>query len=119
RRRRSFAVLGHMAELGEASAAAHEEAGALAARAGVSALVVVGDEATPILAGAKAEPGWAGDLLHVPDARAAVRAVSPLLARGDIVLVKASRAAGLEAVALALLGELPAHEVRRPGEVAP
>ena len=90
-----------MAELGEASAAAHEEVGALAARAGVTALVVVGDEAAPILAGAKAEPGWHGDLVHVPDARAAVRAISGLLAPGDVVLVKASRAAGLEQVALA------------------
>ena len=107
-----------MAELGEASAAAHEEVGALAARAGVTALVVVGDEAAPILAGAKAEPGWQGDLLHVPDAQAAVRAISVLLAPGDVVLVKASRAAGLEQVALALIGELPGREVRRPGEVA-
>jgi UDP-N-acetylmuramoyl-tripeptide--D-alanyl-D-alanine ligase len=117
-RRRGFAVLGHMAELGEASAAAHEEVGALAARAGVTALVVVGDAAAPILAGAKAEPCWQGELMHVPDQQAAVRAIRGLLAPGDVVLVKASRAAGLEQVALALLGEVPGHEVRRPGEVA-
>ncbi len=118
-RRRGFAVLGHMAELGEASAAAHEEVGALAARAGVTALVVVGDEAAPIIAGAKGEPGWQGDLLHVPDARAAVRAISGLLAPGDVVLVKASRAAGLEQAALALTGESPRHDEHRTGEVAP
>jgi UDP-N-acetylmuramoyl-tripeptide--D-alanyl-D-alanine ligase len=117
-RRRGFAVLGHMAELGEASVAAHEEVGALAARAGVKALVVVGDEAAQIVAGAKAQPGWHGDLVHVPDAQAAVRAVSGLLAPGDVVLVKASRAAGLEKVALALIAELPGHEVHRTGEVA-
>jgi UDP-N-acetylmuramoyl-tripeptide--D-alanyl-D-alanine ligase len=117
-RRRGFAVLGHMAELGEASAAAHEEVGALAARSGVTALVVVGEEAAPILAGAKAEPGWPGELMHAADPQAAVRAISGLLAPGDVVLVKASRAAGLEQVALTLTGQVPRHEVRRPGEVA-
>jgi UDP-N-acetylmuramoyl-tripeptide--D-alanyl-D-alanine ligase len=117
-RRRGFAVLGHMAELGEASAAAHEEVGALAARSGIAALVVVGDEAAPILAGAKGQPGWQGDLVHVPDPQTAVRAVSGLLAPGDVVLVKASRAAGLEQVALALTGQVPGQEARRPGEVA-
>ncbi|HUK71519.1 MAG TPA: UDP-N-acetylmuramoyl-tripeptide--D-alanyl-D-alanine ligase [Streptosporangiaceae bacterium] len=127
--RRAFAVLGHMAELGEASAPAHEEAGALAARAGVQALIVVGDEAAPILSGAKSEPGWQGDLLHVPDGRAAVAAISGLLAPGDVVLVKASRAAGLERVALTLAGEpsgnadAPGHEVpgqaEHRGEVTP
>ncbi len=118
-RRRGFAVLGRMAELGEASAAAHEEIGALAARAGVTALVAVGDEAAPILAGAKAEPGWHGELMQVPDPQAAVRAISGLLAPGDIVLVKAARAAGLEEVALTLIGQVPGREVRRPGEVTP
>jgi len=117
-RRRGFAVLGHMAELGEASAAVHEEVGALAARSGVTALVVVGDEAAPILAGAKGEPGWQGDLVHVPDPQTAVRAISGLLAPGDVVLVKASRAAGLEQVALALIGQVPTPQAHRPGEVA-
>ncbi len=118
-RRRGLAVLGHMVDLGEASVAAHEEVGRLAARAGVTALVVVGDEAAPILAGAKAEPGWPGRLMHVPDWQAAAAAVSVLLAPGDIVLVKASRAAGLEQVALALLGEPQARQVRRTSEMTP
>jgi UDP-N-acetylmuramoyl-tripeptide--D-alanyl-D-alanine ligase len=104
-RGRSFAVLGQMAELGANARAWHEEIGAFAARAGVSALVVVGEEAAPMLAGAKSEPGWQGELLHVPDGPAAVTAVAGRVRPGDAVLVKASRAAGLWDVAFALAGE--------------
>jgi UDP-N-acetylmuramoyl-tripeptide--D-alanyl-D-alanine ligase len=102
-RRRSFAVLGYMAELGDHSDELHREAGALAARTGVTGLIVVGDEAVPMLDGAKAQPEWQGELVHVPDASAALRALAQRLGPGDVVLVKASRAAGLERVALALL----------------
>ncbi len=105
RGRRAIAVLGHMAELGEESAARHEEAGALAARAGVTRLIVVGQDAAPMLAGASSERGWRGDLLHVPDGDAALAELRSLLAPGDVVLVKASRAAGLESVALGVLTE--------------
>jgi UDP-N-acetylmuramoyl-tripeptide--D-alanyl-D-alanine ligase len=101
--RRSFAVLGCMAELGEHSADLHREAGALAARTGVTGLIVVGDTAAPMLDGARAQQDWHGELLHVPDPDAAVKAISERLAPGDVVLVKASRAAALEQVALALL----------------
>jgi UDP-N-acetylmuramoyl-tripeptide--D-alanyl-D-alanine ligase len=105
RGRRAFAVLGHMRELGVQADELNEEAGALAARTGVAGLIVVGDEAAPMLAGAKAEPSWPGELLHVADAAAAAAALSERLRPGDVVLVKASRAAGLQRVALALTGE--------------
>ena len=105
---RAFAVLGHMAELGGNSPAWHEEVGAFAARAGVTALVVVGDEATPMLAGAKSEPGWTGELLAVPDGAAAVAALADRIRPGDTVLVKASRAAALWDVAAALAAEATA-----------
>jgi UDP-N-acetylmuramoyl-tripeptide--D-alanyl-D-alanine ligase len=101
-RGRAFAVLGQMAELGGNSTAWHEEIGAFAARAGVSGLVVVGDQATPMLAGAKSEPGWRGELLHVPDGPAAAAAIAERIRPGDTVLVKASRSAGLWDVAFAL-----------------
>jgi len=102
---RAFAVLGHMAELGDASRAAHEEAGGLAARNGVAGLIVVGEEALPMLAGAKAEAAWRGDLVHVPDAETAAEEIAERLAPGDVVLIKASRLAGLERVANALLAD--------------
>jgi UDP-N-acetylmuramoyl-tripeptide--D-alanyl-D-alanine ligase len=105
RGRRAFAVLGPMYELGSQSRAIHEEVGGLAARAGVAGLIVVGEEAAPILAGAKAEGSWHGELLGVPDAASAVEALGARLAPGDVVLVKAAHSFGLECVALALTGE--------------
>jgi UDP-N-acetylmuramoyl-tripeptide--D-alanyl-D-alanine ligase len=111
RGRRAFAVLGHMTELGAQAAELHEQAGRQAARAGLAGLIVVGEEAAPMLAGAKADPSWRGELRQVPDAAAAVTEVERLARPGDVVLVKASRAANLQRVALALTGELD----RTPG----
>jgi UDP-N-acetylmuramoyl-tripeptide--D-alanyl-D-alanine ligase len=107
RGRRGFAVLGHMTELGDDADQLHEEVGAAAAAAGLAGLIVVGEDAAPILAGTKAVPGWQGELVHVPDAAAAVRAARDRLRDGDVVLVKASHSIGLERVALALTGEQP------------
>jgi UDP-N-acetylmuramoyl-tripeptide--D-alanyl-D-alanine ligase len=106
--RRAFAVLGPMNELGDESRHHHEEAGGQAARAGVAGLIVVGQAATPMLAGARAQRSWHGELLGVADAQEAVKALDNLLAPGDVVLVKASRTIGLERVALALTGEADA-----------
>jgi UDP-N-acetylmuramoyl-tripeptide--D-alanyl-D-alanine ligase len=103
--RRAFAVLGHMNELGDESEQWHERAGGLAAQAGVTGLIVVGEEAASMLSGAKAERSWNGELIGVPDAASAVAALANLLAPGDVVLIKASRATGLEHVAFALTGE--------------
>jgi UDP-N-acetylmuramoyl-tripeptide--D-alanyl-D-alanine ligase len=94
-----------MNELGDESERLHSETGGRAARAGVAGLIVVGEAAAPMLSGAKAERSWHGELISVPDAGSAVAALGNLLAPGDVVLVKASRAAGLERVALALTGE--------------
>ena len=105
--RRGFAVLGHMAELGDIAAESHEEAGRLAAQAGVAGLIAVGEQARPVLDGARAQPGWHGEAIAVPDAGAAVEALGNLLRPGDVVLVKASRAAGLTEVAAGLLEEDP------------
>ena len=107
---RAYAVLGQMAELGTKADQLHEAVGAQVAAAGVAGLIVVGDAAAPLLAGAKAVPCWQGELLHVPDAEAAVRALGDRLRGGDVVLVKASHSVGLEAVALALTGEGRAGE---------
>jgi UDP-N-acetylmuramoyl-tripeptide--D-alanyl-D-alanine ligase len=107
--RRSFAVLGQMAELGDESRDSHLQAGAQAAGTGVTGLIVVGKEAEPILDGALATSGWHGEAIGVPDGPGAVAALRGRLAGGDVVLVKASRAAGLERVAAALLSQ-PASE---------
>jgi UDP-N-acetylmuramoyl-tripeptide--D-alanyl-D-alanine ligase len=107
RGRRAFAVLGEMTELGAQAGQLHEQAGRQAARAGLTGLVVVGEEAAPMLDGARADPSWHGELVQVPDAAAAAAAVRQRVRRGDVVLVKASRAANLQRVALALTGEAP------------
>jgi UDP-N-acetylmuramoyl-tripeptide--D-alanyl-D-alanine ligase len=110
---RGFAVLGHMTELGADADRLHEEVGAHAAAAGLAGLIVVGDDAGPMLAGAKAAPAWQGELVSVPDAAAAVRAVLERVHAGDVVLVKASHSIGLERVALALTGEESLPEAER------
>jgi UDP-N-acetylmuramoyl-tripeptide--D-alanyl-D-alanine ligase len=108
---RGFAVLGHMAELGDTSRASHEAIGEYAARAcgssgsGLAGLIAVGDEAAPLLAGARRVRSWPGEALAVPDGAAALDVLANLLKPGDVVLVKASRAARLEGVAAELLRE--------------
>ena len=102
---RGFAVLGHMAELGDTSRASHEEIGQFAAEAGLAGLIAVGAEAGPILSGARRVPSWPGEALSVPDGAAALAVLADRLKPGDVVLVKASRAARLEGVAADLLAE--------------
>ena len=104
---RGFAVLGHMAELGDSSPASHAEVGEFAASAGLAGLIVVGDEAAPILAAARGVRSWLGEAIAVPDGAGAVEALVNRLKPGDVVLVKASRAARLEGVAADLELEAP------------
>jgi UDP-N-acetylmuramoyl-tripeptide--D-alanyl-D-alanine ligase len=105
---RGFAVLGHMAELGDTSRASHEDIGEYAARAGdsgLAGLIAVGEEAAPLLDGARRVRSWTGEAHAVPDGAAAFELLANRLKPSDVVLVKASRAAQLEGVASALLGE--------------
>jgi UDP-N-acetylmuramoyl-tripeptide--D-alanyl-D-alanine ligase len=115
RGRRGFAVLGYMTELGDDADRLHEQVGAQAAEAGLAGLIVVGEQAAPMLAGAKGVRGWTGELRYVPDAAAAVCALREQLHDGDVVLVKASHSIQLERVALALTGERPLDGEAGPG----
>jgi UDP-N-acetylmuramoyl-tripeptide--D-alanyl-D-alanine ligase len=99
--RRTWAVLGEMRELGAAAPAAHEEVGRQAAERGVTYVVAVGDGATGVASGAS-EVGGDTVVTAVSDVDAAVSLLRDRIEPGDVVLVKASRAAGLERVALAL-----------------
>ncbi|HEX6469970.1 MAG TPA: UDP-N-acetylmuramoyl-tripeptide--D-alanyl-D-alanine ligase [Streptosporangiaceae bacterium] len=107
RGRRSYAVLGGMAELGAASAEEHEKIGRYAAEHGVSGLVVVGETAAPIVVGAKQVGSWTGECVHVADTAAALAALAERLRPRDVVLIKGSRVAGLERVAQAVLAAGP------------
>lgn len=102
--RRTWAVLGEMAELGDEALAEHDAVGRLAVRLNVSKLVAVGGrEASWLQLGAYNEGSWGEESVHVSDAQAAVDLLRSELRPGDVVLVKASRSVGLESVAEALL----------------
>jgi UDP-N-acetylmuramoyl-tripeptide--D-alanyl-D-alanine ligase len=103
RGRRSWAVLGQMAELGDDARDAHEQIGRLVVRLGVDRLVVVGEQAAAMHAGAVLEGSWSNESVHVADVEAAVRLLADEIRPDDVVLVKGSRVAGLERVADALL----------------
>jgi UDP-N-acetylmuramoyl-tripeptide--D-alanyl-D-alanine ligase len=96
--RRKVAILGEMAELGADAPAFHVQVGASAQRIGVDGLLAVGSLARSYLEGAEqvAERRW---VLTVEEA---IAALDDFLRPGDAVLVKASRAVGLEAVAEAI-----------------
>jgi UDP-N-acetylmuramoyl-tripeptide--D-alanyl-D-alanine ligase len=91
-----------MAELGAAEQSEHEAIGRLAARLGIARVIAVGAPARPIRTAAALEGSWDGEADWVPDADAAIEALRAGLRAGDVVLVKASRAASLERVALAI-----------------
>lgn len=104
RDRRTWAVLGEMRELGEVSDAEHVALGRVATGLGVDRVVAVGELARPIATGAAGEgSGQTAD--WVPDPDQALRLLRENTAPGDVVLVKASRAAGLERVAETLVNE--------------
>ena len=93
--RRRVAILGDMAELGRTGPEYHREVGAAASELGVDELLAVGELARGYLEGGV--PGrW------VANVHDALRQVDEVVRPGDAVLVKASRAVGLEAVAAAL-----------------
>jgi UDP-N-acetylmuramoyl-tripeptide--D-alanyl-D-alanine ligase len=85
--RRRVAILGEMAELGEESERYHREIGELVRSLGIE-VVGVGESAR-----AYRPVAWAPDRGHV------LEAAAPLIGPGDAVLVKASRAVGLEGIA--------------------
>jgi UDP-N-acetylmuramoyl-tripeptide--D-alanyl-D-alanine ligase len=85
---RRLAVLGEMRELGPEAAAYHREVGEYARRKGVTVLVGVGELASEY-----------GPEQQVDDAEEAADALAAALGPGDAVLVKGSRAVGLERVA--------------------
>ena len=101
----TWAVLGEMRELGDAALTEHDAIGRLCVRLNISRLIAVGDGARPIHMGAAHEGSWGRESVFVPDVAGAIALLQAEVAPGDFVLVKASRAVGLELVAQALLGE--------------
>jgi UDP-N-acetylmuramoyl-tripeptide--D-alanyl-D-alanine ligase len=107
--KRSWAVLGEMGELGEDSITEHDRVGRLAVRLDISRLIVVGTgrSMSAMHHGAVMEGSWGSESVVVPDVETALELLRDELGPGDVVLVKASNAAGLGALAEALL-DVPA-----------
>ncbi|WP_308633286.1 glutamate ligase domain-containing protein, partial [Nocardia neocaledoniensis] len=99
--RRSWAVLGEMGELGDTSVIEHDAIGRLAVRLDVDRLIVVGTgrPSRGMHQGAVMEGSWGEESVLVPDIDAAIALLDDEIAAGDVVLVKASKAVGLWAVA--------------------
>lgn len=105
---RCWAVLGELGELGADSVSAHDEIGRLAVRLNIDKLVVVArsdSDAVAMHTGASHEGSWGEESTLVPDIDAASALLREQLHPGDVVLVKASNAAGFGRLADAIVAE--------------
>lgn len=114
---RRIAVLGEMAELGAAADSAHADAGRRVADLGVPLLVAVGEAARGLYDGA-VHTSTTTEAVWVPDMTAAQEYLHGRLREGDVVLVKASHAVGLERLAMWLQQDL-APDADAPDADAP
>lgn len=105
---RLIAVLGDMAELGPIAEEEHLRVGELVARLEVDRLLTVGPEARDIQRAAVREGVALRDAPHFEAVEEAIHDLRAHVRSGDVVLIKASRVAGLERVAEAMrAGESP------------
>ena len=110
--RRTWAVLGEMFELGPDSHTEHQQVGAVAVAQDVDRLVVVGAGAGLIGDGAVAAGMPPAHLARVPDTDAAYALLTENLRRGDVVLFKSSRDAGLRWLGDRVAETVHGNEVR-------
>jgi UDP-N-acetylmuramyl pentapeptide synthase len=92
---RRIAVLGRMGELGEHAAAGYQRVGRSAARI-LDALIAVGPETAPLRETARA--AGLKEVHAAVDTSEAAGVLRQLARKGDIVLIKGSRAARMERV---------------------
>ncbi len=109
--RRSIAVLGQMAELGDESIGAHDAIGRLAVRLDIQQLIAVGEPARPIANGASLEGSWNGESEWVADNLAALERLRELLRGGDVLLIKGSRSTEMQRIATAVIDWLDSAEL--------
>jgi UDP-N-acetylmuramoyl-tripeptide--D-alanyl-D-alanine ligase len=96
-RGRRIAVLGDMAELGIHGYAAHEEVGRCAAELGIGQLFAIGAMAAHTARGARS--GGLNRVMEFADVETAASAIKSFAKEGDLLLIKASRAARFERIA--------------------
>jgi UDP-N-acetylmuramoyl-tripeptide--D-alanyl-D-alanine ligase len=100
---RHIAVLGDMLELGQYGIEAHKQIGEMVASLGIEILITVGNE-SQIMAESAVRAGMATkNVITCEDAETAAQLMKQLVEPGDVILVKASRAVGLEAVVKAMV----------------
>jgi len=102
---RTWAVIGEMLEMGEASIAAHDFLGEDAVRLGIHHLVVVGTGARPAFISAVREGSWGDEAAFVATIDDARQLLAGRVAAGDTVLVKGSHGTGLWRLADQLIEE--------------
>ena len=95
---RRIAVLGEMGEMGDESARLHEYVGCYAAAKKPDLIVWVGTKDAALMREAALVMGFSDDHMEsFADAASALATIKPILNAKDLVLVKASRSAGLDA----------------------
>lgn len=97
---RRVAVIGDMGELGESAAAAHHEVGRTAGDLGIDFVVTVGAQSRLTLDSARRTGSTQGVEFATPEE--VIQHLRSFLRPGDIVLLKASRSAGLDRISEAL-----------------
>jgi UDP-N-acetylmuramoyl-tripeptide--D-alanyl-D-alanine ligase len=99
---RKIAVLGDMLELGELAVKGHRKVGKEAAEKNLDYLITVGFLSKEIGTGALNNGMKKDKIIHVENADCAAEVLNNLLQEDDIVLIKGSRAIGLEKILLRL-----------------
>jgi UDP-N-acetylmuramoyl-tripeptide--D-alanyl-D-alanine ligase len=99
---RRVAILGDMAELGSLTELAHFELGERIADMDLDQLIAIGPRARRIAEGARAAGMERDRALAVETREEGIEIARERIGRGDVVLVKASRVMGLEAVVEAI-----------------
>lgn len=105
RGRTTWAVVGPMAELGDETVREHDRIGRMAVRLGVARLVVIGDDAKPTFEAARHEGMPPAELAWFSTWEEAADHVRAAATDDAVILVKASRAAGLERIVAVLVEE--------------
>ncbi|SEJ47016.1 UDP-N-acetylmuramoyl-tripeptide--D-alanyl-D-alanine ligase [Demequina mangrovi] len=101
---RTFAVLGEIRELGDASVTIHDQIGTEVVRLRIDRTVIVGEGARPAFVAAVREGSWGDEAAYVDTIGEARALLEDALAPGDTVLVKASHGSGLWELADQLVG---------------
>lgn len=103
--KKTVAVMGEMAELGEFSVHEHDAIGRIAVRLNLGQVVVVGKGAKLIHMGASQEGSWDGESQYFDEISNALGYLREMLTGDEIVLVKSSKSANLRFLGDDLLKE--------------